>query len=82
MRLSSTNTHVSFFRTCIFVYKSLLVVSVPHGSLVKFVSPALFSHVCLPLRGPGAGTFAPATAVALSLRALRRLTMASGVKSS
>ena len=65
-------------------YRSALVVSVPHGSDFKFVCPALFSHVSLPVRGPGAGTstLLPPVASALDLRALRSSTVVSGVRSS
>lgn len=40
----------------IMIYKSGLVVSGPHIGPVKLVSFSLFSHVALPLNGPGFGT--------------------------
>lgn len=63
-------------------YRSFLVVSMPQGSLVRLVWPALFSQVWRPLRGPGAGTLALEPGVALSLSAARSCLVVSGVRSS
>lgn len=38
---------------------SVRKVSFPHGSLVRFVKPAEFSHVCRPLMGPAPGILMP-----------------------
>lgn len=62
------------------LYRSDLVVSVPHGSLVRFVWTLLFSHEWRPLSGPGLGSLA--TSPADSLRAVRSDFMVSGVRSS
>ena len=43
----------------ILIYKSLRKTSVLQGSLVKFVNPAMFSHVFRPLIGPGEGIGTP-----------------------
>lgn len=65
-------------------YKSARVFSTPQGSSSKLVCPALFSHVSLPLRGPGAGTLTEEglAAVALSFRAVSSSTTVLGVRSS
>lgn len=65
------------------IYKSDLVFSTPHGSAVRFVNPALFSHDFLPVRGPATGALAVVPAEAAeALRASSSLTVVSGVRSS
>lgn len=64
------------------LHKSDRVVSGPHGLLVRFVRPALFSQVWRPVRGPGLGTPAASPVVALWRRADSSFLVVSGVRSS
>ena len=58
-RMSTNTMEYVHFRLSTLVYKSLRKTSVDHGSLVRFVNPAKFSQVFLPLIGPGAGILTP-----------------------